>query len=387
MNDNRNKAIVFCAFTADHLINSLYYSTKINWRDNKKVLLWQQFLGQDVKKELFSEYFDEIIAIPKMSDNVFKRQLHRLFYFGRLFSFSNLYKKLKKYDIKVIFYFSDQQYLTLNVLKHFSNWKNITVMLEEGLGTYYLPKSNEHDKKSLIEKFIGIKTCDYIGQTDSANYIFVKYPEFFPNTKVGRAIVIKKNNIYLDDKWIENIHLFHNNLKLTNENKLILWLSGPLVENGISEKEEIDLLDNLSNSFKDYTFLIKLHPAEKASKYSQVIVNGNVKILEMGELFWLPIEILIKSIKPFACFSIISSALGNIVDIDSSIKLVYLYRMMNRSEYDSLIYERYKDKTNVLFPNDLEEIIAFFEAHNENLYSEDYVIENKDIEFLTKNLV
>lgn len=384
---NKEKAVIFCAFTADHLINSLYYSTKVDWKNYKKILVWQQFLACEVDLKLFDDYFDELIEVQKMPVNKFKRQVHRAKYFGRCFPFSDVYKKLCSYECKVIFYFSDQQSLTLNILEYFCKNDTKSILIEEGLGTYYLPDSSEYRKTDIIEKLLGIKTCDYIGQTNKADYIIVRKPELFPTVKKGKAQIIKKNYVYFDEHWIETIGLFHTSIGTTFGSKTVLWLSGPLTENGISEKDEVDLLDGISDIYEDYNFLIKLHPAEKIGKYSSVLKKKNVSILEMDKMFWLPVELVVKNIKPVACFSIISSSLGNIMDINPDMKFVYLYRLLNKPEYDGLIYEMYKEKHNVLFPSDISEIEAVFEYDSLVKDSGIKVNENQDIIFISDNVV
>lgn len=113
------KTAVFVCFTPFHLLTAYYYGLKIK-NHAKRILIWHDFDNYGIGLARFKEGFDEICIVPALSSvSKIRRQYLKCLYAGWLFPFSPIEEVFSSLDIKktLLFFFSDQEYVTNKILE------------------------------------------------------------------------------------------------------------------------------------------------------------------------------------------------------------------------------------------------------------------------------
>lgn len=326
------KTAVFVCFTPFHLLTAYYYGFKIK-NHAKRVLIWHDFNNYGIGLERFKEGFDEICIVPALSSvSKLRRQYLKCLYAGWLFSFSPIEEVFSSLDMKktVLFFFSDQEYVTNKILKKLGNKVEDVVLVEEGLGTYVI-LSDEivRDIRWLVYGLLGGRTEPFIGASKVIKTVFVRKPDQLHEKKVSNRKIVQQSNFFCDDVWKEVFQDLWCKLKVNSRYKYLLWLGQPMEEHGITVERQIILFKEIEKYVsQDYKIVIKPHPREDESKYfSFNNYKNHVQVLPKS-LQWVPVEIIAPILNPTVVLTAISSAVSNIIDLGIRCKAVYYYKIL-----------------------------------------------------------
>lgn len=375
----------FSCFTAYHLFNSLYYSTKVDWgKDCERTLIWVNDTRIRINVDVFSSCFDKIIKIDSLRDLSFiNKQVAKCKNGGRLFNGSVLGKELsRKFDKSVLVCFSDQHYITNKLVNKFKTLENShVVIVEEGVATYVTNEVYDPPFSTRAGNLLfGLHSQRYVGENANIDTFIVKDPDRLPKEKVLDRKVIKQNNVFCDREWINE--LLEKYVKKTNDfhgsKPVLLWIGQPLEGNYLEESEEeqirVRIFERLAAK---YQLLVKTHPGERPDKYEGL--KPEVSIVDFGEFSWFPIEVLASMIKPQIIVTPMSSAAYNIYQTGFEGKILFCYKLFGIDIGQDYFAELEK-KRNIYNVKDMDELESVLSLEDLSIEISE-VLNNDDLGF------
>lgn len=323
------KKHIFLALTTYHLmISDIYASYILNSYGEKSVVI---YLGNENILNIKSDSY-EFVQLPNLNKNFSSRIWQRLYYSGRLFSFSPLSNVIKDVTNSILFVFNDYYPLSRALIEHMTENNNIVCLIDEGIGTYakYLsrPFLIKDHIRNLFTKMLGAPMVyAAIGESPEIRYAIVENPELYKDKECSKNQVVigqdKKRIFYFSDLFIK--HICNTNLnKLSGE---ILFLGQPLMESDSESEIEKEFLNKVFDCFREIgkTVIIKPHPRENIKKYSRLCENQKVVIVD--EFFSiLPVECLVNTYGVKFVVAYNSSAAINIAKCFPGIHVILLLK-------------------------------------------------------------
>ena len=239
----------------------------------------------------------------------------------------------------------------------------------------------------LVRKLLGTSVGNQIGCSHGIDAWFVKHPEHL-SAKVPDGNIIRQNDIFSDRQWMQSMHAVIGKAlqSFTRlHKKAILWISGPLEEQGISEREELLWLEQIAASVgEDYVIYIKNHPRERTHKYRELLAKEpNLQAVDLSGYEWIPLEFVIDAIRPEILITVISSAALHIYEMGFHTKVIYTYDHFPHIRTDNRILDTYRKQPNIYSVSSLDELLRV--VHEEPLYdrpNRGFENQDQDIRFL-----
>lgn len=360
-----NTRVIFYAYTPFHLFSAAYYAMRVRWNtETIKCLIWYKYNQYTFDIDFLRPYFDDIIIVSDPGLSVLPiREVKRSIDGGYLFRWSKVgrYILANKHE-NVLVCFSDQNEFVIsviNMLKKHAN--NIVCMVEEGNATYELHRSERPPLYSLIARTLfGFKKGGFIGHTGMVDSWVVRHPSLLPEEKSAAAVVIRQNNIFLDEEWLDQLKFLWSNrisdIGQYKDKRVILWIGGPLEAVGIKNEEELlwfkEIVDAIQN---DYVVLIKLHPRENVEKFAGLVDHPAVQIVG-DDLQWIPLEFLVGAIHPEIILTVSSSAAFHIYEMGFQGKVIYTHDRFDGIQIDRRVFRRYTQHANIYDVKDTDEL-------------------------------
>lgn len=137
---------------------------------------------------------------------------------------------------------------------------------------------------------------------------------------------------------------------------------------------------------KTYMILIKPHPMEKLEEYRN-IENNNIKLLDLEELAWVPVELIINYLDFRTVITSFSSAAFNIYKNREQIQVIYLYNILHGLKFDTTVMKPIISETNIYCPVNLNEVIEIIQKEDDiDCKGNRIVNTDEDINFLASLL-
>lgn len=358
--------VIFCPFTPYQFFTSVYYASHIDRTDTELCLIIRGQLA-NFDTSGYTDLFDRMIVFGDVKgEPMLKREWLRMLYGGRLFHRSKSAKLLHEYRdraITLICYSDQSTYETRLIRELQSGGYNASIcMIEEGENTYYGPRPMHVSlRKRIVRRLLGTTYGNMIGHNAGIDTWIVKYPEKL-RQKVPDACIVKQNNIFADREWMDSISR-KVECALTNfrrtDRKVVLWISGPIHEQGVSQADETKWLAEAARALGDeYTVYIKTHPRELPHKYDRIAAEEpNVEIVDLAGFEWLPLEFVIGAIAPDVLLTVISSAAFHIYEMGFGGKVIYSYPYFRQMYIDTRMFDDYIAHTNIYGANSVAELL------------------------------
>lgn len=371
------KSIIFVALTTYQLYVSDTYSKYIkeHYPDKEVHIIC---IGLEIKNYISPQQVN-LIKIPNLNTNFFKRVIQRLVYGGRFFFLTSL-KQVVRYSHTVLFVFNDNEPITNKLICEIRKLQNNKVaIIEEGIGIYSYSNSN----KLTIKQYIRYLVTSILGSP-------MQYKTIGDNFDIDYAIVGNKN-LYetLDKSKSQNVLVQNKNLLFSSTKDFfkrylgvsfscqkadIIYLGQPFDEYGKMLPDEEKSLENLFSLVENSkTILIKPHPRDARGKYDSLIEKfRNVKLFQ-SNISQLPIECLVGELDIRVVLSFNSSAGVNIANSFPNIRSIFLvkteifrpmYKYWNKigAIYDDSIY--FSKNNNTFLPESNKQIIELLKERN-----------------------
>lgn len=386
-----NNTIVFVCFTPYQLLNAVYYGNRLG-AEVRRVLIWHNYTKYNLDLQRFNLFFDDICEISNFYEEpFFKRQFHKCLYGGWLFRLSKINRLLKTIDIKntILCLFSDQHIVSRRILTTFGQRAFDVVLIEEGMATYLIRnKAIPKSKDMIINLFLGARYEPYIGANKLIKTIFVKYPYMLPEEKKNNRVVVLQNNVFRDDMWNG---LFSDVLKRVNwdnndQKKTVLWLGQPIEMDGVPTDIQLKLLKRINEMVgSEYQILVKSHPREDDNKYITLTQETSIMQIQLGEMNWIPIEVLAGIIKPDIVLTAYSTAANNILELGLECKVIYCYQMLELYIGEH-ISDLIADSPQVYIIHSYEEFETILKQENDSYKGRISNNSNNDLNYLLDKL-
>ena len=379
------RVIVFSCFTPYHLINSIYYATSLQQAKNlKMVLVWNNKSSRSINLDVFKNCFDTTIDISGFDEtNIRRKVVNQSVYMGRFFGLSSIAKAINKYDSVRLVCFSDQDFVTHRLVEYVSGMNDSEIVLvEEGMSTY-LTNTEYHFSvlKRIYYKILGIRTEKFIGANMHIKSVIVKHPEDMPVVKTHDRKIIRQNNIFADDNWVKKfnglIGGIENIVQMHKGKKIILWIGQPLIELGVPDEKELQFLVEINNKFgTEYSIVIKKHPREAEDKYKSIL-GDNISEVDLGDLFWIPLEFLGTVLCPQIIVTAFSTAALNLLELGIDSNAYFCYKAFGLN-VESEFFDKHKED-NICVINSMAEME---QCHKKGISKRICTNMNADIEYL-----
>ena len=364
---NDIKEIYICSGSY-HLFQSIYIAQH---SENEKVLVYLSPIERDIPVEIFSDYFDKIIYKKRFiyrerfgrKEPIFAiRMLKNCIRAGRLFPFTRIgrecYDRKKKYRTYV---FDDYVLEANRIIQAVKNKKDSIILVEEGLMTYSTNQYALSNKRNHLSDLVtGVKSVPLVSHNPAIDTIMCKHPEKLPEIKAAGRKVIKIGNMFQDHEWVSTmINLIDLKVPSLPDNCFV-WLGQPLVEVGLDEEDEVKRIDGILNLFDtECQFIVKPHPREKSDKYNKLEDEKNVQLLDMGDQFWVPAELIFQKLKPRIVLTAYSSAADFLVETNKDVYIIYCAMVMGiELDEDSIGALKGENRFYPQTMTELKEIIA-----------------------------
>lgn len=193
----KNRQIIFVALTTYQLFVSDAYANYIYINYNMQSIII--FMRGETKFKIKSDAY-EIVEVPYLNNNVITKIWQRLYYSGRLFSASPLYKIVNNICNGYIFVFNDYYPISKNLIKYMSKSKTNTVILvDEGIGTYAKTKeykiSIKNKIKNIFYKILGSPMIyNVIGESKEIRYAIVGDTNQYKDKECSKHQIVLKQN-------------------------------------------------------------------------------------------------------------------------------------------------------------------------------------------------
>ena len=351
-----NKRIVFSCFTPFHLFTAMYYSKQ--FCDCERILIWQDMTFNKININEFCCYFDRVLLNP-ISNSRIRKLIDICNYGGLTFFLSNTYKYLKVNNNNNIFiYFSDENFATIKQIEYLkrSGKNNIFILVEEGVGIYKKYKSDIPLKYKIPLVMVGANTsCNYIGASLNADFVFAKHVEKIDTSRFGKAKIVGQSDFLLSDSFTSNIReMLLKELNCDSKKPYILLLGDPCEEDGIDRLSYNSVIQNIVNILNDdFSILIKKHPRESFEFYRAIT---GAQLLENEFVNFFPVELIAKSLDIHIIITHVSSAASNIYDVDLEAKIIYFYKVFDSVNFDDSVFLEYSKNPNVYVVDNLANI-------------------------------
>lgn len=364
-----NRKIYFIALTTYQLFVADVYSEYIRKNYNYDVKIITVGLAD-------SEYNPgsgcSIFRVPDLNDTKIHRIWQRLYWAGRFFKLSKLYKTISFSGENIYFVFNDNEPITNNLIcRAKENKENKVVIIEEGIGIYSYSEERKllsHEKLRLMFTTILGSPMQYkaLGDNVLIDFAVVGNVDLYQSlAKSKKQVVIQQSKVGLYKAAPGFISRYVAS-DVTEQKADILYLGQPFDEYGRLLDEEQECLEKLFESVAgNREILIKPHPRDSKEKYLHFEKKyNNVRIIE-GKIAELPAECLISGWGVKMVISFNSSAGVNIANSFRDIKAIFLYKSelfrpvrkyWNRigAIYDDSIF--YSQYFNIVVPETDEEI-------------------------------
>ena len=331
----------------------------VHWNASvKKYLIFYHALHCRIDLNIWEKFFDKIIIIRDSSKNLSGKLKHFILrclsgkYLYPLSKIGRLFTRKWRND-NIFICFADVDAYTLNTIRTLKkNTNNVVCLVEEGDGTYTtLQKPVQQSLcRKLLRKLVGVNDYQYIGQTGLADVWIVRHPEKLSKEKTHSSVVIEQRNLFTNTYSVLDKSFLRSSINclFSSNKKRLLWISGPVDAFGISETEELTWLSSIAISVKeDYVIYIKRHPREHDQKYKRLSYHCNIKELQIKDLDWVPVEILVQSISPNAIITVSSSAAFHFYEMGIHCKIIYTYRHFKNNSFDTTFLDKYTSYPNI----------------------------------------
>lgn len=386
------KRIIFVGFTPYQLMISIYYAIKLSHIHKcEKILIWHDYANYKINFSDINPFFERVFIVPYYDDvNKLKKQFLKRRYTGQGFKNSKIgqYVKSCKNDT-ILICFSDMHELTNKLIHELAQKNNKILLIEEGIGIYSTDYSKLPIRTKIINKILGISTEKAIGINKNISAVILNHPEWLENSKFIGTTLLQQNSVFEDNNFISELSFITKKIESFKKSrkKIILWLGDPIEDIGGTKTEEIDLIIELSKNLgENYMILIKPHPREDQNKY-QNIENTHIRLIKLGGLSWVPIEIIASYLNFQTVITSVSSAAFNIYKIMDCIQVIYVYNILHDLNFDRTMLQPILSKKNIYCPATIKQLLDLIKIEkkfeNQKINKKD---RNEDVNFLVNLL-
>lgn len=279
MGNQSNRSIFVCLTSYQYLLADLMAKEEYKKNGLKAVLILKYVNKINPRNNEYAEY----IIIPGGKRGKFKTLWYSM-------------RTARDWKQADLYFFNDREPITKNIAKCCDK----KILVEEGIGTYFdLP---------------GIKI---IGTSIVPDVAYTAYPEIYRETHHSATLIRRIDYNLLFSA--ENIRPYIQNLNMDFSCDILL-----LGQATDSDMEFINyenrFIAEFNRRWPDKTMVIKPHP--RNSRVLDYAVNDHIKIIDEN-LAHLPVEILIRSIRVKAVFSIWSSGCITLANICPSTYMLF----------------------------------------------------------------
>lgn len=384
--------LIFVPLSTSQFFISDYYARGLK-SDQNKVLMWPVACGINIEK--YNLGYD-VYSIPNLRRNRIKRVWQRLYWGGRLFFLTELYRHIKAADRIILFVFNDTDPITSKIITETKRRKkeNIVVIIDEGAGLYAdkidIDRNRDAGIRKIVTKILGSEMqyrtlgdnelidCALVGDTEAYKLL----------EKSKKQLIIQQNNkrIYQQSNILIHKIGITKNEKLSKTIKY-LYISQPLTEYGNLTEAERHLFMLLSGRLSENEIIaIKPHPDDAADKYKEYEMDDEKIVLISGKYGQLPIESIINDLNVKLAITPFSSAGIRLSYLYDELPCVFLFKIKEFDKLQKSISFEYLNESifsknrNMYTPRDWEEL----ERILENVYAENREVcnlENKELNY------
>lgn len=360
----------FVCCTPYHLFVSMYYSMQVEWKtDVERVLVWMNNTKKNIDIKPIAPFFDKVFEKEshlKETETFIKKQWNKINEFGWNFSRTTIGRMCKDNSCyNVLICYTDADILTGKMIEQVCKTdKHYVILVEEGLSIYLPMLTEKRSFLNIMGNFVrGLKASPYIGKNKNIDAVIAKQPSKLPDIQVKGRKVIKQNELFFDDRWMEKIKFLNRTMDFRNETKKIfLWIGEPFdakeVPNDVEVIEDIFMYISRLNQFK---IVIKPHPTEDKSKYKALEMKYNAVCINDESTNWLPVEMLVSFLSPDIVCTPLSSAGKNISQMGIGCKVFYCFKLFGvdyTEQMNSAGVYSFPNVYNIMDVKDFEKYIA-----------------------------
>ena len=230
---------------------------------------------------------------------ILKRSFIKNSIFNRIVnSYVNIYRiklLIKKSNFNTLVVFKDNDTVNQKLIEFAKKKGARTILLEDGLAIYTTPLNGANTIKTKLAKRVLLMHPSVCYNTQGINPLIdeirVHFPDKLPECKREKSIIssIKFDGISRNDLNVLYDY-FSNSKKITRKDKYedkhgdkVLFLGQPFSELGIiSVEDEKKILAIIFQSILllNKRIIVKPHPSEKVLKYSSIIDDTRIQIIE-----------------------------------------------------------------------------------------------------------
>lgn len=321
-NNHENIKYCFICLTAyQYFVSNAYAKNIYECKGEKSLIINKYFDIDNINNE-----YSYIISIKKNAIGKIKVGLFAQISLFAKIKITSLFNK-----IEAVAYFNDRDPITQGIYKFAQKRKIRTILIEEGIGTYF-------------------KACNptLIGERCVPDFVIVAFPELYKkyHSAYGKISFLDYKKIF-DYKNLQ--------YKYFDLNCDILFLGQVTPGNEELRNVELEFIAYLKKIYPKYTLLIKPHPRDE--KYRNYITLKSEKLLPY-EYFTLPSECIIGNAKIKIVASLFSSGCITLAKLFNQITVIYGFLLCHIDEkYDlSSITEMNTYVENLYIPKCVEDL-------------------------------
>lgn len=365
---------VFIALTSYQLLISDVYAKYIYKKfDIKPLIIYMQ---NNTKLDMKCEEYD-YLQLPNLNITTCSRIWQRLYYSGRLFKLSPIFKNICNINNSILFVFNDYYPVSHNLIKIMYKNDNAICLIDEGIGTYAIYEKKTFNAKDLIRLFVTYMlgapmVYGAIGESKEISYAIVSNPEQYKKKECSKKQIILKQDL---SKIFSHSDDFVSKLEQKKQDLYrgdVLFLGQPLIEGDEYSELERIFIDKIIKELiaAGKKIVIKPHPRENGHKYDYLREKYKNVFLIDGVYQDIPVECLVSAMQIREVYAFNSSAAINIANMYRKIKVVLCYKFKEAIEIC-----KKRESNNMRYDNNI------FTSINNNLYIPESILEAISIPF------